>query len=132
MKRLSLVVLVLASGCLPDEEGEPPHADRIACPSQLALTGGPYMVQCTVDFTSPDHNVDEVNYKAVDSGGATWAEKRQVPTGLVNAHEGSVVFTISETTQPALGALTITASLFEIDQGQQSNDIIATVMVVSP
>src|SRR6478735_5105403 len=115
MKSLTLMVLVLATGC-PDEEGEPPHADRMTCPTQLAVTGGPYMVQCTVDFTSPDHVPHDVNYKAVDSGGATWAQKQE-PTGLTDQHEGSIAFTISQTTAPALGALAITASLFEVDQG---------------
>jgi hypothetical protein len=130
MNRL-LLLLPLLTGCLPDEEGEPPHADRMTCPTQLAITGGPYMVQCTVDFTSPDHVPHDTNYKAVDSSGATWAQKQE-PTGLVDTHEGSVVFTISQTTAPALGALTITASLFEIDQGLGSNEVTATVMVVAP
>ncbi|HTL32571.1 MAG TPA: hypothetical protein VL326_05585 [Kofleriaceae bacterium] len=47
-------------------------------------------------------------------------------------HDGSLVFTMTSSTPPALGALAVKASLFEIDQGLTSNTVTASVNVVAP
>ena len=122
---------------MSEEEYQPsaPAAHSITCPSQLVLTGGPYTVECTIDYESNGFSITTVLFTGYDSSGSEWFSTQagwsDRPT------DTTLVASTTQTNAPRLGELTIAATLINIanDVGLEetrSNSVSTTVMVVAP
>ena len=133
MKSLPLLALVVVGGCMSKEDR--PTAHSISCPSQLVLTGGPYAVNCTIEYEPNGYVINMVLLDARDSSGSDWISSNVIPTH--DSEHQTLVVTSTQTTAPGLGELTIAATLLNYSNDvspmeTRSNSVSTTMMVVAP
>jgi hypothetical protein len=138
MTRFSLLALLVLGGCMSeDEEYQPtaPAAHSITCPSQLVLTGGPYTLECTIEYESNGFSISDISVNGYDSRGSSWVSMHTHQT--TGSTSETLVVKITSSTSPALGELTIAAVLINYSNDvylkpSYSNSVSTTVAVVAP